>query len=288
MSSQFSLNSINALLQAAAQQLAPAQSLTLREARLEARVLMEHCTGRPHAWLIAHGEEAPAPEQQNCFAQAVQNRLHGLPVAYIVGWREFYGLPFQVSVDTLIPRPDTELLVELALQHLPPGPCSLLDLGTGSGAIAVTLAHFRPDVQITATDQSDAALNIARQNAQRHAAGRIRFLSGSWYAPLDRQRFDLIVSNPPYIARHDPHLQQGDLRFEPASALAADDLGLADLRQIILQAPAHLNPQGWLLVEHGFDQAAACQDIFRQAGFARIETHKDLGGQPRVTLGQLT
>ncbi len=281
-------NNISGVLQHAAGQLAAALALPPREARLEARVLLQHCTGQTHAWLIAHGNEMLTADQQAHFESLARRRLQGEPIAYIVGQREFYGLPFTVSTDTLIPRPDTELLVELALRHLPSGPCSLLDLGTGSGAIAVSLAHLRPDARVTATDQSVAALHVAQRNAERHAAGRIHCVAGSWYAPLGAQRFDLIASNPPYIAAHDPHLQQGDLRFEPPSALASAEHGLADLRQIILQAPAHLNAQGWLLVEHGYDQQVACQELFRQAGFGRIETQQDLGGQPRVTLGQLT
>ncbi len=280
------LSDIRSALQNAAQRLTTTLNLPLREARLEARILMEQCIGRPHAWLIAHDTDALTSDQQNAFTQLLNRRLQGEPVAYILGWREFYGLPLTVTVDTLIPRPDTELLVELALHHLPASSCSILDLGTGSGAIAVTLAHLRPDARVTATDQSASALQVARQNAERHAANRVRLLNGSWYEPVNQECFDLIASNPPYIAAYDPHLQQGDLRFEPLTALAAAENGLSDLRHIILQAPVHLKPHGWLLVEHGYDQQEACQALFHQAGFSQIATHRDLGGQPRVTLGQ--
>lgn len=280
------LTDIRSALQHAAQRLAATLGLPLRDARLEARILMEHSLSRPHAWLIAHDDEVLTAEQLTAFAQRVNRRLQGEPVAYILGSREFFGLSFTVTNATLIPRPDTELLVELALQHLPNGPCSLLDLGTGSGAIAVTLAHLRPDARVTATDQSASALQVARQNAERHAPGRVSLLQGNWYEPVQAEHFDLIASNPPYIATYDPHLQQGDLRFEPPTALAAAENGLSDLRHIILQAPDHLKPHGWLLVEHGYDQQEACQALFRQAGFSQIATHRDLGGQPRVTLGQ--
>lgn len=281
------LPSIDALLRDSAAQIGQALNLPLREARLEARLLLEHLLQHPHAWLIAHGDETLTAPQQLQLAALLQRRLNGEPIAYILGQREFYGLTFKVTTDTLIPRPDTELLVDLALAHLPANsPCCLLDMGTGTGAIAVTLAHLRPQASIIATDRSEAALAVARDNAAQHAPGRINFLASDWFSALAGQHFDLIVSNPPYIINTDPHLQQGDLRFEPASALASGTDGLDDLRQIISQAPTHLNPGGWLLVEHGYDQQPACQLLFLQAGFSQITTHCDLGGQPRVTLGR--
>lgn len=282
-----SLPSIDALLRDSAAQIGQTLNLPLREARLEARLLLEHLLQCPHAWLIAHGDETLTAPQQLQFAALLQRRLNGEPIAYILGQREFYGLPFKVTASTLIPRPDTELLIDLALAHLPDSkPCSLLDMGTGTGAIAVTLAHQRPLARVIATDRSAAALAVANDNAAQHAPDRVECLASDWFSALTGQRFDLIVSNPPYIANTDPHLQQGDLRFEPACALAAGPDGLDDLRQIISQAPDHLNPGGWLLVEHGYDQQQACQQLFSQAGFTHIATHRDLGGQPRVTLGR--
>ncbi|PJB05555.1 MAG: peptide chain release factor N(5)-glutamine methyltransferase, partial [Hydrogenophilales bacterium CG_4_9_14_3_um_filter_59_35] len=195
---------------------------------------------------------------------------------------------FKVTPAVLIPRPETELLVELALERIPAdGPCRVLDLGTGSGAVAVTLALHRPQAKVIAVDQSATALEVARENAQQLGAGNLRLIQSDWYAALDGEKFDLIVSNPPYIASADPHLAQGDLRFEPAAALASGANGLDDIRTIVRGAATHLKPGGWLLFEHGYDQAAACRELLVQSGFEQIGSSTDLAGIERVSYGQL-
>lgn len=222
------------------------------------------------------------------FSELLQRRLHGEPMAYIMGEREFYGLTFKVTPATLIPRPETELLVELALQRIPAtGPCAVLDLGAGSGAVALSIAHARPQAQVHAVDVSPQALGVARENAARLALSNVAFFMGDWYAPLPGgNRYDIIVSNPPYIAAGDPHLQQGDLRHEPPSALTSGPDGLDDIRRIAAGAQAHLAPQGWLLLEHGYDQGAAVQRILRGAGLAEVFTARDLAGNDRVGGGR--
>jgi len=215
-------------------------------------------------------------------------RVAGEPVAYLLGHRGFWTLDLAVSPATLIPRPETELLVELALARLPADtPLAVADLGTGSGAIALALASERPQVDVTATDLSAAALDMARGNAARNGLARVRFVQGAWFAPLQGMRFDLIASNPPYIASNDPHLQQGDLRHEPATALASGIDGLDDLRLIVADAGAHLLPGGWLLIEHGWDQGAAIRALFEHAGFEQVYTERDLEQRDRVTRGCL-
>jgi release factor glutamine methyltransferase len=272
-------------LAAASLQLAATLGLEKREARLEARVLAAHAWQVDRAWLIAHDTDPLTEGQTADFEALLTRRLAGEPAAYLVGTREFYGRPFQVSPDVLIPRPDTELLVELALARMPPGQAvEVLDLGTGSGCIAITLALERPLARVTAVDRSAAALAIAQRNAALLNA-RPEFLSSDWFDALAGRRFDLIVSNPPYIAAADPHLARGDVRFEPLTALAAGADGLDDLRHLIAAACKHLKPGGTLLLEHGYDQGAACCALFLQAGFAGVNTRKDLAGLDRVTLG---
>jgi release factor glutamine methyltransferase len=205
-------------------------------------------------------------------------------VAYILGHREFYGLAFEVGPAVLIPRPETELLVELGLERLPPQG-RVLDMGTGSGAIAVAIAHTRPDAQVTALDVSPDALATARRNADSNSA-RVRFLHSSWYEALDGEQFDLIVSNPPYIAAGDRHLSEGDLRFEPAGALTDHADGLSALRTIIAGAPRHLAPQGWLLMEHGYDQAEAVRALLAQGRYTAVQSWEDLAGIARVSGGR--
>ncbi|WFE68541.1 peptide chain release factor N(5)-glutamine methyltransferase [Thiomicrospira sp. R3] len=254
--------------------------------KLEAELLLCHCLGVTRSYLLTWPEKPLADSESKAFFNLVQRRLNGEPIAYILGTREFWGLALAVSPATLIPRADTETLVEAALNKVRQQPePRILDLGTGSGAIALALAHERPDAQVTAVDYSTDALDIARQNAERHQL-KVGMLQSNWYSTLAEQRFDCIVSNPPYIEQHDPHLSQGDLRFEPASALSAGQDGLTDLRQIIAQAPMFLNNQAWLLVEHGYNQTDAVQTLFKQAGFCAITSLQDLAGQPRVTLGQ--
>lgn len=278
---------IDDLLRQAVLALTATLGLDPREARLEAQILLGHALGQVRAWLIAHAADALTPAQAGQFLALLQRRLGGEPVAYLLGEREFYGLAFRVTPAVLIPRPETELLVELALARIPAGrPWRVLDLGTGSGAVAVALALQRPAAEITAVDQSAAALAVAEDNAARLGTRNLHFLHGDWYAPLGEARFELIVSNPPYIAAADPHLTQGDLRFEPAVALASGADGLDDIRRIVAGAAAHLAPAGWLLFEHGYDQAAACRQLLVQAGFQQVASAADLAGIERVSYGQ--
>ena len=262
--------------------------------RAEARRLLASLTGQPLTWFMAHGDDPADPDTTACFQALAERRRAGEPLAYLLGQQEFYGRPFAVSPAVLIPRADTETLVETALEQLlllrqqrRAVPLSLLELGTGSGIIAITLALEAPDTEVHAVERSPDALAVAQQNAKALRADNIHWHAGSWWQALaSRRRFDLIVSNPPYIAANDHHLQQGDLRFEPPQALAAGPDGLDDLRIIIGGAPAHLNPGGWLLLEHGYDQEAPVQALLRDAGFADVFTRRDLAGQPRVSGGQ--
>ena len=331
-----------------------AKLLNTEEAALEARLLLQHVLNVNRAWLIAHEGDALQANNHAAFEALVKRRLNGEPIAYILGYREFYGLKLKVSADTLIPRPDTETLVEAALARVPPSPqpsptgrgsdgscaevknnaaesggdplrgndgdggsnnskcnqsraprnlalsslslreraegegynATLLDLGTGTGAIALALAHNRPQAFVTATDASDGALKIAQENAQNLGITNIKFTKSNWFGALQNEKFDMIVSNPPYIMQDDIHLKQGDLRFEPVSALVSGADGLHDIKHIIANAPQHLNPHGWLLLEHGYDQATRVSALLKQAGFSEIETVKDLGGNDRVTLGR--
>ena len=261
--------------------------------RLEARALLEHASGRRREWLIAHGDELPAGDVAVEFSKLCERRLAGTPIAYLVGWREFYGRRLLVSPDVLIPRPETELLLEHALR-LAPHQGRVLDLGTGSGCIALSLACERNDLDILATDRSKAALHIARENALRLCRDgierqRLQFLHSDWWDQVPAHLgFDLIVSNPPYIDANDQHLQQGDLRFEPRIALTDESNGLDSFRKIASQAAKRLTQAGCLLLEHGFDQAAALSELLRQSGFGQVETHFDAAGLPRVTAAKLT
>lgn len=254
--------------------------------RNEQRLLWQHVLGVSHSWLIAHDTDPVASSSVRVYQRLAQRRLAGEPMAYLLGEREFMGHSFKVSPAVLIPRPDTEVLVEVALACLPPDrPASVLDLGTGSGAIAVSVALARPNARVVATDASAEALAIARQNAASLGAS-VTFLQGSWYDALDdNAAFDLIVSNPPYIARLDTHLQQGDLRFEPRLALTDEHDGLQALRAIVDGAQRRLNRSGALYVEHGWDQAAAVRQLCRQAGLHDVRSIRDLAGIERVTGG---
>ena len=262
--------------------------------RAEARRLLAYLTGQPLTWFMAHGDDPADPDIAARFQALAERRRAGEPLAYLLGQQEFYGRPFTVSPAVLIPRADTETLVETALEQLTrlrrqrcAVPLSLLELGAGSGIIAITLALEAPDTEVHAVERSPEALTVAQQNAKTLGADRIHWHPGSWWQALaSPRRFDLIVSNPPYIAANDHHLQQGDLRFEPPQALAAGPDGLDDLRIIIGGAPAHLNPGGWLLLEHGYDQETPVQALLRDAGFADVFTRRDLAGQPRVSGGR--
>ncbi|WP_025917051.1 peptide chain release factor N(5)-glutamine methyltransferase [Herminiimonas sp. CN] len=255
---------------------------------LETRILLMHALGLSRVQLITQSERRLTLDEAQRFAALLQRREAGEPIAYIVGQREFFGLPFRVTPDVLIPRPDTELLVELALQRAPHG-ARVLDMGTGSGAIAIAIAHSRPDLQLTALDCSAAALAVARQNAADNLplpAKAVRFLRSDWYGALPADaRFDLIVSNPPYIVAGDTHLSQGDLRFEPVSALTDHADGLSALRTIVAGAAAHLVQDGWLLLEHGFDQAAAVRELLIAQGYQQVQSWQDLAGIERVSGG---
>ncbi|MGB6242281.1 MAG: peptide chain release factor N(5)-glutamine methyltransferase [Castellaniella sp.] len=256
--------------------------------RLEARLLWQQVLGVSRAWLIAHDADQPDAEQACAYQALEARRLAGEPMAYILGHREFWSRDFHVSPAVLIPRPDTELLVECGLQAIAgvPSPC-VLDLGTGSGIVAISIALDRPDAQVRATDCSQAALDVAEMNA-RALGAKLLFSHGNWYdSQLDSEHYDLIVSNPPYIDSQDTHLVQGDLRFEPQGALTDGADGLSDLRCIVQGAVAHLRPGGALCVEHGWDQAAAVRALFHSSGFSDAVSLRDLAGIERVTWGRL-
>lgn len=276
------------LLDAAARRIGTALGLERREARLEARALAAFAWRVGPAWLIAHDTDPVDHTHAQALESLLSRRLEGVPVAYLVGRREFFGRDFEVSPDVLIPRPDTELLVELALAHLPADRAAeVVDLGTGSGCIAVTLALERPLARVTAVDRSAAALAVARRNSAHFDAG-VEFCLGDWFSAVDGRRFDLIVANPPYVAEDDPHLARGDVRFEPATALASGADGLADLKRLIGGARSHLRAGGWLLLEHGYNQAGGVVDQLRSAGFPHPRSWTDLAGILRVSGGEVS
>ena len=325
------IHSIHTTLLLATTQL-KAQGFDTKVAKLEAQLLLQHVLNVNRAWLIAHQNDALQASIHAMFEALLKQRLNGEPIAYILGYREFYGLKLKISPDTLIPRPDTETLVEAALAIIPQStispllsfqrkqestlnlnqkmdsrlrgndeisnisensqPLRILDLGTGSGAIALAIAKHRPQALVYALDASQAALDIAIENAQNLTIANVKFLLSDWFSALNQdnnlQKFDIIVSNPPYIEVEDAHLKQGDLRFEPLSALASGADGLDDIRTIISQAKNYLKPHGCLLLEHGYNQAEAVANLLKKAGFSEIETRKDLGGNSRVTLGKIS
>ncbi len=303
------------LLKSGSKQLEAVLHLDSSTARIEVQCLLQSVLKVNRAWLLTHPERVlNVDEHARCNA-LFERRIHGEPIAYLLGTREFYGLDFKVTSATLIPRPDTELLVELALQKIPrpvpaggisaasgskaartgetgEGGCQagrgfrVLDMGTGSGAIALCIANARPDAEVVAVDASDAALEVAGENAQRLNIANVRLLHSDWFAALEGERFDLIVSNPPYIEENDAHLSLGDVRFEPLSALASGQDGLDDIRRISSEAKEHLAPGGWLMFEHGYNQAQRVRQLLQQAGFVAVESLRDLSGIERVTLGR--
>jgi release factor glutamine methyltransferase len=262
------------------------------EAKWEAQLLLQDVLKVNRAWLISHQNDALQPNIHAAYRALINRRVNGEPIAYILGVREFYGLTLKVTPATLIPRPDTETLVEAALAKIPlQKNLNICDLGTGTGAIALAIAKHRPQAFVMALDASQAALDVAIENAQSLKTLNINFVLSDWFSALSQQnnpqKFDLIVSNPPYIEANDDHLSQGDLRFEPISALASGQDGLDDIRKITSQAPQYLNPQGWLLLEHGYNQAERVVALLTQAGFSEIGHAQDLAGIYRVTFGHL-
>ncbi|MCU6668996.1 peptide chain release factor N(5)-glutamine methyltransferase [Enterobacteriaceae bacterium H4N4] len=253
--------------------------------RRDAEILLGHVTGRARTYILAFGETVLSSDEETQLATLLARRKTGEPVAHLVGEREFWSLPLYVSAATLIPRPDTECLVEQALARLPASPARILDLGTGTGAIALALASERPDCQVTAVDVMPDAVALAQRNADRLALPNVTVIHSSWFSALADRQFETIVSNPPYIDEADPHLGEGDVRFEPRSALVAAGQGLADLSHIITEARQHLVRGGWLLLEHGWTQGEAVRALFQQAGYQQVETCRDYGGNERLTVG---
>jgi release factor glutamine methyltransferase len=265
---------------------AAAAALPGAEARADAELLLAHALDRPRAWLYAHGDDALEPETAARFEALLQARRRGEPIAYLTGRREFWSMALEVGPAVLVPRPETELLVELALQRLPEeAPARVLDLGTGSGAIALALARERPRAELTAVDASAPALAIAQRNAARLGVSNLRLLRSDWYSALAGERFALIVANPPYLADDDPHLREGDLRFEPALALSCGPCGDEALQAIARGAGAHLLDGAWLLCEHGLEQGEAARSILAQAGFGDVQSWRDLEYRERVSGG---
>lgn len=268
-------------------QLESTLSIDSSTARIEVQCLLQAVLSVNRAYLLTHSERVLSDHEYARYAALLERRLSGEPIAYLLGEREFFGLNFKVTPATLIPRPDTELLVELALQHIPQrGQFRVLDMGTGSGAVALSIAHARPDAEVVAVDASETALSVARENAQRLNISNVCLLHSDWFAQLAGERFDLIVSNPPYIEADDVHLGQGDVRFEPLSALASGADGLDDIRRISAAARSHLHPGGWLMFEHGYDQSVRVRQLMQQAGFTEVASARDLSGIERVTVGR--
>ncbi len=275
--------SINHLISTAATQLATGSD----SAQLDAEILLCLTINKPRSYLRAWPDQELTASQENQFNDYLNQRIIGTPIAYITGYKEFWSRDFKVTSDVLIPRPETELIIELCLKliHQDTTP-KILDLGTGSGIIGITLAAERPNALIFASDFSANALRIARLNAQSHNTKNINFYESDWLKAIPKNQFELIVSNPPYIARDDLHLTQGDLRFEPSSALSANENGLSDIKIIIDNARNYLTSSGQLIIEHGYNQAEVVQQIFKVFNYYNINTHTDLSGQPRVTSGQ--
>ena len=267
--------------------LAEAQLPDSPSARLDAELLLAAALGKPRSFLRTWPERVVDREARERFEGWLARRRAGEPVAYILGRQGFWSLDLEVAPHTLIPRPDTELLVETALQLLPASPARVLDLGTGTGAIALALACERLSWQVSGVDRIPEAVALAERNRERLRLANVGFRQSHWFSALEGERFALIVGSPPYIPGSDPHLQQGDVRFEPKSALVAGHDGLDDIRLIVAQAPRFLEPGGWLLLEHGYDQAAAVRDLLLGNGFSEVESRRDLGGHERISLGRL-
>ena len=268
------------------QALAAAPAFESDSRQLDTELLLAHALGKSRSWLRGFADEPIRTEALGRFHALCERRAAGTPIAHLLGQREFWSLPIIVTADTLIPRPETELLVELALENIG-AEASVADLGTGSGAIALAIASERPEATVYATEQSGAALAVAHRNARQLELKNIRFYQGNWCDALPPRKLNVIVSNPPYIDAADPHLQQGDLRFEPVTALVAADGGLADLQLIAQQARDYLQPDGWLLMEHGWQQGTAVHSLLTELGYQAVSTRRDLNDNDRVTMGQL-
>jgi release factor glutamine methyltransferase len=273
---------IQHILQQDSQRISCALDMDAASSRIEVQCLLQAVLKVNRAYLLTHPERVLDEGESLRYTALFSRRMKGEPIAYILGEREFFGHAFKVTADTLIPRPETELLVELALQQIGRHQ-RMLDLGTGSGAIAITVAHARPDIEVIAVDASMAALDVARYNANALKANNVRFLQSDWFSGLDGERFDIIVSNPPYIESNDEHLS--GLSFEPLIALVSGADGLDDIRRIVKGAVHYLKPGGWLMLEHGYDQAEKVRELLRQSGFSEISSERDLSGIERVTKG---
>lgn len=276
-------NSIEHILKQAEQQLQTVSD----SARLDAEVLLSRVLNKNRSYFIAFAETNLTADEHQQFTALLSERLLGHPIAHITGQREFWSLDLEVNQHTLIPRPDTETLIEFVLENFPQDKLSIADLGTGSGAIALALASEKPQWSVLATDQSKDALATAQRNAKNHQLNNVSFRQGSWFQPLKKSHYDIIISNPPYIPQHDPHLQQGDVRFEPITALTSGDDGLDDIRHLINNANAFLCSDGWLILEHGYDQKQAIFTLLKDAGFQNISQRNDYGGNPRLSAAQL-
>lgn len=254
-------------------------------ARRDTEILLCHCLGKPRAWLYTWPEKEVSRDTARDFEALLERRREGLPIAYLTGEREFWSLQLAVSAATLIPRPETETLVAWALELALPSAASVLDLGTGSGAIALALASERPLWDVMALDVSEEALQVARSNASRTSLMSVRFVQSDWYQAVAGQRFNALLGNPPYIDGNDPHLALGDVRFEPRSALVSSGSGVDDLGRLVAGAPDHLLDDGWLLLEHGFEQGDTVRAMLSDAGFSQVSTRQDMSGQERITGG---
>lgn len=275
------MTDIQQALAQATEQLAASSDTPL----LDAEVLLCHCLDKPRSFLRAWPEKLLEAATYTTFSSLIAERQHGMPVAYLTGTREFWSREFQVTTEVLIPRPDTELLIELSLSLLPKHPLNILDLGTGSGIIGITLAAERPDCRITACDVSPSALDVAESNARKLNIQNITFIHSNWLENINDKNFDLIISNPPYIDAEDPHLTRGDVRFEPKSALVSSQQGLSDIKHILQQSAIYLQKSGLVMLEHGYQQQNEVQAIFKKYKYQNISTHKDLAGHPRATVG---